>query len=194
MKPTRDHRAEQALSPDLKVRVDRIPDEGLHIDEAITRDWIDAALGALEGKGSPFHAKDDGRLIVRLDKVERIIQVRGRARVNLSGSCVRCLGAVALALDVPVEVTMFPKGEEPPAGSEGELSADDMGVSSYDDGIVDLAGAVHDEVFLELPMNPVCSASCAGLCPTCGTNLNETRCGCAPAVDPRWQALRNLKD
>jgi uncharacterized protein len=185
MKPRHAH---SALSPDLKVRVDRIPEEGLELDEPMTAEWLNGTLG-----GSPFRAARPGRLRLSLSLVERAVHVRGRASVSLEGPCVRCLGPVSLALDVPIEVVVFPSGAEPAAGPEGELQSDDMGVATYDEETIELAGLVRDEVFLELPMSPVCAESCAGLCPRCGTNLNETRCACAPEADPRWQALAGLK-
>ena len=89
-------------------------------------------------------------------------------------------------------LALFPRGEEPPAASDGEVADDDMGVGMYEGEEIDLAGLVRDEVFLELPMNLVCVDSCAGLCPQCGANLNEGRCTCVPEFDPRWQALRGL--
>ncbi len=189
MKSKSDHNAQRAVTTDLEVRVDRIPEEGLDLDEVLTERWVNDALG----EGSPVKASADGRLVVHIAKAERVVHVRGRATVGLAGSCVRCLGATELALDVPIEVAIFPKGEEPVAAPDGEVANEDMGVSTYDEGVVDLAGVVHDEVFLELPMNPLCKEDCAGLCPKCGANLNEGRCGCEPDVDPRWQALRSMK-
>jgi len=189
MKSARDHNAHGTLTTDLKVRVDRIADEGFDLDEVLTRDWVDRSLG----DGSPFHARVDGHITAHLIKVETVVQVRGRARIEVEGECVRCLEKTSLSLDLPLDLALFPKGDEPPATPEGELTADDMGVGTYSEGIIDLSDVVHDEVFLELPMNPVCRESCAGLCPTCGQNLNEGKCSCAPEVDPRLQALRSLK-
>ncbi len=35
---------------------------------------------------------------------------------------------------------------------------------------------------------------CAGLCPTCGKNLNEGKCRCPKnKIDPRWSKLAELK-
>ena len=189
MKSARIHSSSTALSAVLSVRVDRIGDEGLDVDEVIGTVWVDAALG----QGSPFRANGAGRLIVHLEKVEHVVYMRGRAKVQLAGQCGRCLSPADLALNVPIEVALFPSGKEPAANTEGELAPDEMGVAAYEDGVINLSGIIHDEVFLELPMNPLCKESCAGLCPSCGTNLNETRCNCAKAVDPRWEILRDLK-
>lgn len=59
--------------------------------------------------------------------------------------------------------------------------------------LLDLEPAVRDAVVLELPPAPLCDPACAGLCPSCGADRNETACGCPPvAPDPRWDALREL--
>ena len=48
---------------------------------------------------------------------------------------------------------------------------------------------------LELPTKNLCSEDCKGLCPKCGTNLNESDCGCAKKeVDPRLSKLLELLD
>ena len=53
---------------------------------------------------------------------------------------------------------------------------------------------VRDALLLELPLAPLCSADCAGLCATCGANHNLTRCECVTTeIDPRWAALRSLE-
>jgi uncharacterized protein len=173
----------------MKLRLDRIGDEGYELDAPVAVAWLDQALG----KGSPFKADGDGRLVVRLDKVEEVVHVRGRARLKLKSHCSRCLGDVSLALDAPIEVALFPRGSEPEAGPDGEVASEDMGVASYDHEEIDLGGIVHDEVFLELPMTPVCSDDCQGLCQQCGQNLNEKTCDCEPAADPRWSALQHIK-
>jgi uncharacterized protein len=173
----------------MLVRLERIPAEGLDLDETVTSEWLTDALG----EGSPFKARGEGRLRVHLLRAEDVVHVRGRAALQLGSECSRCLEPVSLAIDTPIEVALFPLGSEPAARPDGEVARDDLGVATYRNDEIDLGGIVHDEVFLELPMNPLCSESCAGLCPTCGTNLNEQRCDCEPAPDPRWSALRQLK-
>jgi uncharacterized protein len=59
---------------------------------------------------------------------------------------------------------------------------------------IDLAPLVREAIMLELPLAPVCSPDCQGLCPTCGADLNDGPCGCAPTSgDPRWAALDVLR-
>ena len=47
------------------------------------------------------------------------------------------------------------------------------------DSIIDLTDQIRQEVILsEIPLKPVCSDNCKGLCPNCGENLNKKSCGC----------------
>ena len=37
---------------------------------------------------------------------------------------------------------------------------------------------IRDEIILDHPIRILCKTDCRGLCPFCGTNLNEERCDC----------------
>jgi uncharacterized protein len=59
---------------------------------------------------------------------------------------------------------------------------------------LDVSQEIRDTVILGLPSKILCREDCRGICPRCGANLNETNCDCIKeAVDPRWEALQNLK-
>jgi uncharacterized protein len=177
------------VTEEMLVYVERIPDDGLDLDLPVASTWLNEALG----KDSVFNADGDGRLVVHLHRVEEVVHVRGRARLTLAAPCSRCLGPTTLGIDAPVDLALFPEGTEPPATVEGEVAPDDMGVATYSEDQIDLRSIVHDEIFLELPMSPLCDDGCKGLCVTCGTNLNDTRCACEKPTDDRWSALRNIK-
>jgi len=110
--------------------------------------------------------------------------------------CSRCLGPTTLPLEVSFEEE-FIEGA-PPEEMDEELDAEvEAGrtVSYYNGDEIDLSEPLRENVLLELPMKPLCSDDCAGLCPTCGTNLNEGDCQCGEAthtVDPRLAALKDL--
>ena len=62
-------------------------------------------------------------------------------------------------------------------------------------GELDLSNAVREEVMLAINQYVVCDPKCSGLCPRCGTNLNQATCDCRQdESDPRWEALQALKD
>jgi uncharacterized protein len=58
---------------------------------------------------------------------------------------------------------------------------------------VDLVELLHEELQLALPVKPLCTEACRGICPGCGAELNEEECTCTPEVDPRWEILKGLK-
>jgi uncharacterized protein len=43
-------------------------------------------------------------------------------------------------------------------------------------GFLDLGPFIHDKAILSIPLKPLCSEKCKGLCTICGVNLNETTC------------------
>jgi uncharacterized protein len=62
--------------------------------------------------------------------------------------------------------------------------------------MLDLGEALRQYALISSPSKPLCQPDCAGICPTCGINLNEDRCTCPPQKEARWQALAaiNMKD
>lgn len=58
---------------------------------------------------------------------------------------------------------------------------------------LDLDEFVYSEVIVSLPMKHLCNEDCKGICPKCGKNLNEGKCGCPEKeIDPRLSALADL--
>jgi uncharacterized protein len=76
---------------------------------------------------------------------------------------------------------------------EREVQDDDVETSYYRDDEVDLNELIREQFYLALPMKPLCTEECRGLCPQCGANLNTDTCDCATEwVDPRLAALKNI--
>jgi uncharacterized protein len=73
-----------------------------------------------------------------------------------------------------------PAGEdEPRIGADHVLSLDDL---------------IRQYTSLEMPMLPLCSPDCAGLCTYCGADLNQGPCGCdAEAEQPMGRLGELLK-
>jgi uncharacterized protein len=110
-------------------------------------------------------------------------------------SCQRCLEPLVETVEQPLQLLLVP-GEKPRAAGEHELAEEELGVVEVPvDGEVDLRPLLLEQIQLNVPMKPLCKAGCAGLCPTCGANLNAGACGCeTETIDPRWKALEALKE
>ena len=73
------------------------------------------------------------------------------------------------------------------------MDDDDLSVAYYRDGQIDLSQLMDEQFYLALPMKPLCREHCKGLCPSCGTNLNEAACDCQVRwEDPRLAGLKAL--
>lgn len=78
---------------------------------------------------------------------------------------------------------------------EEELSKEegDDDAIHFEGDTVDLTDIVINNILLSLPMKPVCSEDCKGLCPICGGDLNINKCGCTDRnIDPRLSVLKDL--
>ena len=71
----------------------------------------------------------------------------------------------------------------------------DMESAHIDGEELNVTALVLEEIALEVPIRPLCAKDCKGLCPRCGTDLNEKECGCSeePKVDPRLAGLKEFR-
>lgn len=126
-------------------------------------------------------------------------QEAGRYRLagHLTGdvelTCSRCLEPFTLAVATDFDLRYVPRSENLGEG-EKEVEEDDLATAFYADDAIDLGHLSMEQIHLALPMKPLCSETCRGLCPQCGTNLNTGSCECRQHwEDPRLAALRHLK-
>jgi uncharacterized protein len=119
-------------------------------------------------------------------------------KASLSGeatvSCSRCLTEFNVPLKVKFDEE-FVRGEPSDSEDDEEIEGSERTVTYYSGDEIDLTDPLRENVLLEIPMQPVCTSDCKGLCSTCGTNLNEGPCTCTESnitVDPRFAALQQL--
>jgi uncharacterized protein len=118
--------------------------------------------------------------------------VTGHVTTRLELSCSRCLDPFELPVDARFELRYVPHAENSGEG-EREIAEDDLATAYYHDGMLDVSDLLREQFQLALPMKPLCSDACRGICPQCGTNLNRTECACTPQwEDPRLAPLKSL--
>ena len=128
----------------------------------------------------------------RLEKADKGFHLSGEIRIAGAVSCARCLKDVPFRKTAQVSWTLAPVHERPNA-AELELEAGDLDVVWYDELVVPLEPLIDEQLQLELPMKPLCSDDCKGLCAQCGVDLNTGTCTCAAPADDRWAALKSLR-
>lgn len=124
---------------------------------------------------------------LQFTRVAEGILVEGTLRAEVETTCTRCLETFFEPISIELEDLI---------NLPGVALTPEHPVRLADGGWVDLSPLVRQYAWLELPINPVCSPDCQGICPDCGGNLNRGECTCEETepIDPRWEALRPLLD
>ena len=120
-------------------------------------------------------------------------RLTGTVRSELELPCSRCLEPFRLPVDGTFDQRFLPATEMAADGEEREVQDEDVDLSYYRDDQIDLNELLREQFYLALPMKPLCTEGCKGLCPQCGTNLNTGTCDCAAGwEDPRLAPLKGL--
>ena len=123
------------------------------------------------------------------------IRVSGRVETAIRLSCSRCCTEYDNKLESTFELFYTKaQGVEPIQDEEVELSETDLISVFYRGDEINLIPEVDEQIVMELPLRPLCSDQCRGLCPVCGMDLNAADCGChrePPSLS--FGVLKNLK-
>jgi len=129
----------------------------------------------------------------RARRVGTEVELRGRVFARLEVPCGRCLNPV----EVPISTGFnerFVRAVSWAADEQHELQEEDLNVAVFDGEGIELDDLAREEILLAVPANVLCREDCRGLCPTCGTNRNQSDCQCETnEVDSRWQKLKGLQ-
>ncbi|MFH0778979.1 MAG: DUF177 domain-containing protein [Candidatus Eisenbacteria bacterium] len=135
----------------------------------------------------------DIKVRLRLQRHNNEIVVWGNASGSLSEECSRCLGRGERKFDVEFEIFCDKIGARRDERPEDDRGTDTF-LAHHDGRVLDIAPCVREALMLSLPMKPLCSEDCKGLCAVCGANLNETTCECGKGTpETRWSILERLK-
>ena len=163
-------------------------------DEHVDRSFQPSEFEASIGQDEEYKVAAPVHLVMDVHKDGEAYRVTGRVTTRLQLECGRCLEPFEIAVDNPFELRYVPEPAAVAEGEEREVTEDDLTTAYYKEDSLDLGELMHEQFVLALPMKPLCSERCKGLCVHCGTNLNKESCACAPSwTDPRLAVLEALK-
>ena len=128
------------------------------------------------------------------------IRLNGTLNTAFEMMCSRCLEPARIAVSKPFDLffrerdeAMFDEDEEV------ELDEKDTRTGFFTGTKLAIGDILREQVLLALPMKALCTVDCKGLCPTCGTNLNSSSCGCpkeefSPHIDSLLEFKRRLEE
>ena len=157
--------------------------------ERFERIYEPALLGQV---GDDYRVVAPASLAFDLHKDKRHFRLVGRVQTTLELSCGRCLETFTWPVDAEFDLRYQPLAHPEGAG-EREIADDDLTTAFYENDEIDLGQLMREQFYLALPMKPLCTTDCKGLCPECGTNRNRSTCACDHQwQDPRLAALKAL--
>ena len=125
---------------------------------------------------------------VRLLKTDRGVVAVCSLETTADCLCSRCLAPFQQPLRLVIEEEYLPTVD---LLTGVRLLIPDQETFSLDEHhVLDIQEAFRQYLLVNLPLQPLCRESCAGLCPDCGMDLNEDACVCPQRLaDPRWTPL-----
>jgi len=153
------------------------------LSRAVTRSVpVEVALGVPDV--ITIEAGSELQLDLLLESVVEGVLVSGTASAHAAGACSRCLDPLEMDVEVDVqELFAYP-------GSATEETTDEDEIPRLVDDRIDLEPIVRDAIVLALPLAPLCSEDCRGLCTECGVKWADLKPGHGhEKIDPRWAAL-----
>lgn len=130
---------------------------------------------------------------VSLLRTPQGLLAQARLEVTIPEECGRCLEPFSQMVVAEIEEEFHPIMDVN-TGAPLEAPGDEDVFIIDERHMLDLTEALRQAILVARPIQAVCRPDCAGLCPTCGKNLNEGPCDCSEVpTDPRWAALEEIR-
>lgn len=131
-----------------------------------------------------------GQVMVKAELEKRRSQFFLRVKLETVGRfiCDRCADEFDMSLSNEYRMAYVFSRKD----AEG-YDEDEIALIKESTNVIDISDDVRQFVILSVPLKLLCKEDCAGLCSTCGANLNYEECKCEKdAFDPRWETLRSM--
>lgn len=177
----------------MKIVLDHIRDIPLviHIDEPVSSFPL---LSIMQNENDGYITGDiHGDLTI--SREFETVRVVGRVSAPLALVCSRCLADFTSFVDS--NFTIFFRKEDsskPMTEDELELGEMDLLSSTYSGNEIDLTHEIEEQIAMGIPLKPLCSDLCKGLCHECGIDLNTSSCSCSKQkVSFAFSSLKDFK-
>jgi uncharacterized protein len=167
----------------MAIKINDIPPEGLVLKLAQKLDLFDQGTDSTEFTS-----------ILRINPAGKgVIHLSGRVQSTIVLECSRCLEKFNHGIDTELDIDVAPMGSLGIA-PEHELVSGELDVEFYQGDEIEPIEFVKEQLLISIPMVPLHSPDCKGLCSVCGTDLNRTECGHQRKEPEEFGAFAALKD
>lgn len=167
----------------MAIKISEIPPEGLTLEFKEKIDLFDSGTAST----------DVTAVLVIRPTGAGIIHITGRVQADPVFECSRCLKDFSYHIDTELNINLAPVkvlGTAP----EHELGRSELDMEFYQGEEIEPLDFVKEQALISAPMVPLHHPDCKGLCPVCGTDLNDADCGCRKNSPGEFGAFSVLKD
>ncbi len=167
----------------MAIKINDIPPEGLTLEFAQDLDLFDRGAASTSFT-AVLSIKQTG---------EGMLHVSGRIQAAPVLECSRCLERFPFGIDTELSIDLAPVGSLATDG-EHELVSGELDMEFYGGDEIEPVDIIKEQLLISIPMVPLHSPDCKGLCSICGADLNKTECGHQRNAPGDFGAFSALKD
>jgi uncharacterized protein len=178
--------AKQERFDPFTIRIADLGEVAKRLDFDIGSALLAELLGRDESVYSP--GSRDGAATLMISAVGENVFIKGHIEVQVDFECGRCLAKRTRVVEVPLDWSFLPEERyrEAAAHDEIELTAEDLDVSFYSGGEIDLRAIVAEAIVLSLEPYPNCESDCEV--------EGEAVAKASENVDLRWLPLLEMTE
>lgn len=120
---------------------------------------------------SPFFTR------LKFNNAASRIIVNGYLQAGVRLECVRCLEEFTYIVETNFYEELLPLNS-PELEDSAKLQWEDLSIFTYEGDQIDVYEMIRQNIIASIPIKPLCSIKCKGICPQCGEVLNEVQCKC----------------
>ena len=185
---------------DFKIQVDQLSEKAQDFQFHASGDWW---VGRESDRGEQEREVADGfDFRIEVSRSRDDVLISGDLQANVALECSRCAKRYSHALRDTFRLALEPaKGREPNdlegvkgLAQSGVWLGEDLEAGWYRGPFIRLDDFFGEVVALAMPLQPLCSENCPGICSHCGADLAKTRCDCEDErIDSPFAVLAKLK-
>ncbi len=167
----------------MAIKINDIPPEGLTLELGQQLDLFDTGI-----KSTAFTA------VLSIKPIEGgVLHISGRVKSDPLLECSRCLEHFNFGIDTELSIDLAPMNSLG-ADGEHELVGSELDIEFYEGDEIEPRDVIKEQLLISIPMVPLHSPDCKGLCSVCGVDLNKAECGHQRNAPGDFGAFSALKD
>jgi len=185
---------------DFKIQVDQLSEKGQDYRFVVPASWW--AEREVDSGESACETADGFEFQLQATRTRDNILLSGTLDAKFLLECSRCAKRYSHALRDTFRLALEPaKGREPTdlegvqgLAESGVWLGEDLEAGWFRGPFIRLDDFFGELIALAMPLQPLCSEDCQGICSHCGADLAETRCDCEDEkIDSPFAVLAKLK-